>query len=295
MCGRSGTKQCYKNEKGVVMKKLFMLILLGVMFGSIGFCEDYACPNTYVLNSGFSKFLSNATGGNFFYTKALEQVLEKQAKKEFKGKFDVKLKSFSKKDLKEGKFKSITATGENIDIDGVSIQKITLNSLCEYNQFAKNDSGKYEFVTDFPAALTFELTPQNINQIKNMPEFKTKLDKINSELKGFLKISDMNFDLKDDKLIYDINYILPFSPNEQKISVSADVAYFNNTVYNQTETANGKSVVLNFFKMTNALNYINPLDFSIKFLQNNNVAGSVQNVYIRDNKVFVEALLNITK
>lgn len=277
------------------MKKLFTLVLTGIMLGNIAYCEDYACPNTYVLNSGFSKFLSNATGGNFFYTKALEHVLEKQAKKEFKGNFDVKLKSFSKKDLKEGKFKSITASGENLEIDGISIQKITLNSLCEYNQLAKNESGKYEFVTDFPALLTFEFTPQNINQVKNMPEYKAKLAKINSELNGFLKISDMNFDLRDDKLIYDINYTLPFSPNEQRISISSDVAYFNNTVYNQTETASGKSVVLQFFKMANALNYINPLDFSMKFLQNNNIAGSVQNVYIKDNKVFVEALFNVTK
>ena len=277
------------------MKKLVLIIALGVVFSGFAFAEDYVCPTTYVLNSGFGKFLSKVSGSNFLYTQALEHVLERQAKKEFKGHFDVELKSFSKKDLKQGKFKSITATGENIEIDGFSFDKISLNSLCEFNQFAKNENGKYEFVTDFPANITLELSPKNINQVRELPEFKSKINEINSKLAGFLHVDDMKFDIKDDKLVYDIDYTIPFSPKEQKISVEADVMYFNNTVYNQTETADGKSTILNFFRMTNALNYINPLDFSAKFLQNNNIVTTLKNVYIKDNKVIVEALLNITK
>ena len=277
------------------MKKLVLIIVLGIIFSGCAYAEDYVCPTTYVLNSGFGKFLSNVSGSNFLYTQALEHALERQAKKEFKGKFDVELKSFSKKDLKEGKFKSITATGENIQIDGVSFDKISLNSLCEFNQFAKNENGKYEFVQDFPADIKLELTPENINQIKELPEFKAKIEEINTKLSGFLHVNDMKFDIKDEKLVYDINYTIPFSPKEQKISVAADIMYFNNTVYNQTETADGKSTILNFFRMTNALNYINPLDFSAKFLQNNNIATTLKNVYIKDNKVIVEALLNITR
>lgn len=277
------------------MKRVFYILFLGIFVGNYAFGTEYNCPSTYVVRSGLSKFISNANGSNFLYTKMLEQVLEKQAQKQFSGHFDVKLKSFSKKDLKEGKFKSLSATGENIKVDGIAIDKITINSICEYNQFAKNENSKYEFVTDFPANITFELTPENINQIKNLPEFQKKLEKINSQLNGFLSVNDTNFDIKDGKLIYDISYTLPFSPKEQHISVKSDILYFDNTVYNQSETANGKSAVMNFFKLTNALNYINPLDFSTKFLQNNNIATNIKNVYIKDDKVIVEAFLNITK
>ena len=106
MCGWVRTKTCNKHEKGVIMKKLVLIIVLGIIFSGCAYAEDYVCPTTYVLNSGFGKFLSNVSGSNFLYTQALEHALERQAKKEFKGKFDVELKSFSKKDLKEGKFKS---------------------------------------------------------------------------------------------------------------------------------------------------------------------------------------------
>ena len=277
------------------MRKLLSVLFLGICFGGCALGIEYNCPSTYEISSGFSKFISNASGSNFFYTKVLEQALEKQAKKQFSGHFDVKLKSFSKKDLKEGKFKSLTATGENIKIDDIAINKVTINSICDFNQFAKNENSKYEFVTDFPADITFELTSENINQIKNMTEFKNKIQKINSQLNGFLNIQDVNFNVKDNKLVYDIDYTLPFSPKEQRISVASDIMFFDNTVYNQSEAANGKSAVMNFLKLTNALNYINPLDFSAKFLQNNNIATMIKNVYIKDDKVIVEALLNITK
>lgn len=277
------------------MKKLLSVLFLGICFCGYAFADEYRCPNTYIVNSGLSKFISNASGSNFLYTKLLEQTLEKQAKKQFSGHFDVKLKSFSKKDLKEGKFKSLSATGENIKVDGISIDKVTINSLCDFNQFTKNENSKYEFVTDFPADITFELTSANINQVKNLPGFKEKLEKINSQLNGFLSVKDANFDIKDGKLVYAIDYTLPFSPKEQRISVTSDIMFFDNTVYNQSEAADGKSAVMNFLKLTNALNYINPLDFSAKFLQNNNIATRIKNVYIRDDKVIVEALLNITK
>ena len=175
------------------MNKFLTLFLSIVLVSNVAFAQDYACPNTYVLNPRVSRFISKSSGSNFIHTKILEHVLERQAKREFDGDFDVEIKSFGGKDLKEGKFKSLNATGKNIKIDNFLIDKVSINSLCEFNQFKKNNDGKYEFITDFPADITFMFSSENLNKIIEMPEFQNRLAKINSQLNGFMNIKDIKF------------------------------------------------------------------------------------------------------
>lgn len=275
------------------MKKL-LIILTIFIFSVPAFALENLCPSTYELAGGLKRFTSNISGENLIYTKLLENALEKQAKKELGGEIKIKIKSFSAQDLKEGKFSSANLIGENVSIRELDISKIELKSICSFNQIKKGTSA-YNFVTDFPANVKIELSADNLNKITNTTDYKKALKEINSNLNGFLEIKNITFEIEDNKLVYNIDYITPFSSHIRPIKIKTDINYKNGESYVvNTQTSNHKSV-LRYLLLNNALNYINPLDFSAKILENNTIETDVSEVYISDGKIIINAVMNIRK
>lgn len=274
------------------MKK-FLTILL-IFCAQASFAQEL-CPTTYELTSGWTKFASRASGSNFIHTTILEHYLEKQISKQLPGKFDIKIDSFSTPDLKEGKFKSVKATGENIEIDNFSISKATLNSICTFNQIEKAENSKYRFVTNFPADLVLELSADDLNKITQTTDYKKMLREINESLMGFLKIDGINFDIKNNKLWYNLAFSTPFSPKKQSVIVGTGLSLKNNDISVENLETSGKSAILKILSMSDALNYVNPLDFSIKILENNRINADVKEVSINGERIILKAFINIRK
>lgn len=274
------------------MKKFLTLVLI--------FCAQTAfanelCPTTYELTSGWAKFASRASGSNFIHTTVLERYLEKQISKNLGGKFDIKIDSFSVPDLKEGKFRGVKATGENIEIDKVSVSKATLNSICTFNQIEKTEDAQYRFVTDFPADLTVELSAADLNKITQTTDYKKTLRQINESLMGFLKIDGINFEIKNSKLWYNLSFSTPFSPKKQSVKVGTGLRLKNNEISVENLETSGKSAILKILSMSDALNYVNPLDFSVKILENSRINADVKEVSIDGDKIILKAFINIRK
>ncbi|MCM1009783.1 MAG: LmeA family phospholipid-binding protein [Fusobacterium sp.] len=274
------------------MKKFLTLLLI--------FCAQTAfttelCPTTYELTSGWQKFASRASGSNFIHTTILEHYLEKQISEHLGGKFDIKIDSFSTPDLKEGKFRSVKATGENIVIDKVSVSKATINSICTFNQIEKAENHQYRFVTDFPADLTVELTAADLNKITQTTDYKKMLREINGSLMGFLKIDGITFDIKNNKLWYNLTFSTPFSPKKQSVKVGTGLSLKNNDISVENLETSGKSAILKILSMSDALNYVNPLDFSVKILENSRINADVKEVSINEDRIILKAFINIRK
>ncbi len=276
------------------MKKVICLLIMLTCTAQTVFSNDL-CPNSYELTSGWSRFISRASGSNFIHTTILEHYLEKQAKKELGGKFDIKIDSFSTKDLKSGKFKSLNAVGEKLKIEDVSISKATITSICPFNQLDKSNNSTIKFITDFPANITMELSADDINKVTETTDYKKAINEINDILRGMLNVESINFDIKDNKLWYNFVLSTPFSPKKQTVSIGTNLNLQNNNIHAETAASSARPTVLSILNMLDALNFINPLDFSTKILENNIVNANLQDVYIQDNKVIVKAFINIKK
>jgi len=273
------------------MKKLLCLIIL--FFGSCAFANDL-CVTTYDLTSAWSQFLSRASGSNYIHKTILERYLEKEAQKYLGGKINIKIDSFSTNDLKAGKFKSLKGTGENLTLDKLTISKVTLESLCSYNRLEKLDNN-YQFATDFPADLTLEFSTDDLNQITQTKDYKKVIKNINDTLLGLLRIENVNFEVKENKLWYDLIFSTPFSPKKQTVSVGTTLNLNNGDIEVNRADAKGKSSILNLISMSDALNFINPLDFSTKILENKNIDADIKEAYVSGDKVVIKAFVNIRK
>lgn len=275
------------------MKK-FLLLMLVIFIGLEG-CASEICQTGYDLTSGWNRFASRISGSNFIHKTILESYLEKQILNYVDGKVNINIDSFSTSDLKDGKFKSLSATGENIVFRDISASKITLNSICEFNQLAKTGNSTYKFVTDFPANATLELSKEDLNRLTNTTDFKKTIKNINKNLLGFMRIESLNFDISNNKLWYDFKFSTPFSPKKQSAKIGTSLYLNGNDVTVNTTDAQGKSTILSILNMTDALNYVNPLDFSSKILENSIINAKINEILIVNDKIILKAFVNIRK
>ena len=276
------------------MKKiLWLVICILVVCPSV--LANNLCATNYELTSGWNKTLSKISGSNFIHKTILEQVLEKQLTKNFIGKFDVKIKSFSTPDLKEGKFKELSAIGENVIIDKLEVSKISINSLCPYNQIKKIDNKTYQFKENFPAQAIIELSADNLNKITQTTDYKRTLKELNKTMRGFLKIEDIKFEISENKLWYNLIFTTPFSPKKQAIRIGTNPNFTGEDITISNSVTSSKTTILSILNLSDALNFINPLDFSLEILENNVVDAQLQELYIRDNKIVLNSLVIIRK
>ena len=253
------------------------------------------CATNYELTSGWSRIFSNISGSNFIHKTILEQVLEKQLERNLIGKFDVRIKSFSTADLKDGKFKELSATGENIIIDKLEVSKISINSLCPYNQIQKIDNKTYQFTKDFPAKVSVELSQEDLNKITQTTDYKKTIKELNNTLRGFLRIEDVKFEIKENKLWYNLIFTTPFTPKRQAMHIGTNLNFTGQDITVSNGVTNAKPTILSILNLSDALNFINPLDFSIEILENNVVDSQLQEIYIHENKIVLNALVIIRK
>ena len=273
------------------MKKILIFATSLLFFAPNAFGLDYTCPTTYDLSSGFSRAMSVASGSNFIHKTLLENYLEKKLRENIKGDFNIKIDSFSGQDLKEGKFKSLSATGENIEFGDFSISSAKLNSICSFNRYVKTPESKFGFEGDFPATLTLELTADNINSLAKTKEYQAIVRKLNQLMRGMLRIEGIKFEVSEGRLWYNIVYSTPFMPKRQAFRVGTTLSMAGA----ENPQISGKSAILNLLNMVNALNFINPLDFSTKIIENSNINAEVTNIHVNGDKVILDLLVNISE
>ena len=200
------------------MKKILLTILL-LAAGQMSFasCDTQNCIPPYDLTSGVSRFFSKVTGQNFIAEKVGESIAKKAIKKEISsGKIDVNLKSFSTRDLKAGRFKSLEITGKDIVVDGVYISYFKTKTLCDFNYVVQDKNGDVIVKEDIPVYAETTITEDDLNNTMNSADYKRLVNDINM-LGGSLnlfQIVSTSVKLKKGKMFYAILSIPPKKQNK---------------------------------------------------------------------------------
>ena len=114
-------------------------------------------------------------------------------------------------------------------------------------------------------------------------------------MRGFLKIEDIKFEISENKLWYNLIFTTPFSPKKQAIHIGTNPNFTGEDITISNSVTSSKTTILSILNLSDALNFINPLDFSLEILENNVVDAQLQELYIRDNKIVLNSLVIIRK
>lgn len=282
------------------MKKIILsfVLLLAVQGVQAQDCSTLKCPAPYDLTSGFSRGMSTVTGQKFLSEKIGEKLVKKAIKKNItSGDIKVNLDAYSVRDLKAGRFKSLEINGKNVDIQGVYISSFNAKTLCNFNYIANDKRGNYIVKEDIPASFNATITEEDLNKTMLSSDYKRMIDDINS-IGGNLnifQITSTNIKLKNDKMYYVLKYSLPFVRKTKELVITANLKVENGQIELANTSFLNNSMALDVDKLSKLINYINPLDFSAKILENKDAKFNIETVNISNGKITIDGNMTILK
>ena len=101
--------------------------------------------------------------------------------------------------------------------------------------------------------------------------------------------------IKNDKIYYILKYAIPFVRKPQEVVISAGLTVKNGDIRFADARILNKDFKLKAEKLSSVLNYINPLDFSVKILENKDARLNIKDVSIADNKITVDGTVILLK
>lgn len=282
------------------MKKIILsfVLLLAVQGVQAQDCSTLKCPAPYDLTSGFSRGMSTVTGQKFLSEKIGEKLVKKAIKKNItSGDIKVNLDAYSVRDLKAGRFKSLEINGKNVDIQGVYISSFNAKTLCNFNYIANDKKGNYIVKEDIPASFNAIITEEDLNKTMLSSDYKRMIDDINS-IGGNLnifQITSTNIKLKNDKMYYVLKYSMPFVRKTRELVITANLKVENGQIELANTSFLNNSMALDVDKLSKLINYINPLDFSAKILENKDAKFNIETVNISNGKITIDGNMTILK
>lgn len=282
------------------MKKILTVISIMTVFAAAANagCESFQCPANYKTSNGVSKFFGSVTGTNFVANKAAEAILKSSIQKEADGDFDVKLESFSAADLAAGRFKSLTVTGRNVSADDVYISYLKLKTICDFNHIVVDNKKKSAvFKEDFGMTFGAILTESDINNSMNSTIYKEMIEDINELGRNskLFNITSAKVKILNNKFLYIVKVKFPLIGTSKSIVISSNINVHNGKIiFTQTNVMNN---ILNvdLSKITYLLNNLNPLNFSLRILENKDADMMVQEAVIKDDKIYVNGIITVDK
>lgn len=282
------------------MKKIILslVFLLAVQSAQAQECSTLKCPAPYDLTSGFSRGVSTITGQKFLSEKIGEKLIKKAIKKNIEsGDIKADLDAYSVRDLKAGRFKSLEVTGKNLNVQGIYVSYFNAKTLCNFNYIANDKKGNYIVKEDIPASFVAEITESDLNKTMNSSDYKRMIDDINGIAGSFnvFQITSTSIRLKNGKMYYVMKYALPFVRKTKELVISADLKVENGQIMLSNTNFLNNNMALDVDKLSKLINYINPLDFSAKILENKDAKFRVENVNVSDNKIKIDGKVTILK
>lgn len=288
------------------MKKSALILILMFVFASIFFAEscyakcDYYqhCPEKgYNKSSSGQQKFSNKIGVTALAEKIAEKRIREELREATNQKFDVDVKSYSFWGFLKGRFKSISISGENLDINGVYLTSLELKTLCDYNSVRmrkKTIQFKENMVVRFIAVIDDDDLSKTIHT-------SGYLDKLNCvDVKGcgitFFKLEGAGVEIKNNKLYFKVKITSQlFLPKPLEVVLETDLKAENGRIVFTRVNLGDLAKGVDLSKVASQLEAMNPLAFSLNLLENKNTKMCINSVDIVSDKIIIEGNVFIPK
>lgn len=269
--------------------KKFILMILSVFLGFIypAFAEELN-PKDY-LASPLARISTNMFGYNLIAKTVAKRIIKKELGKDIKGKYKVKIGSFSGIDLKKGIFKSFELDGKDLCIcDEFNLTELNIKTTSEFNYI---DYSKHpiEFITDVPMEYSIAISENDFNK-----SFKLDILNILSDALPFVSFQKIQFKFEQDKLILTSGIKLPFG-KVIKFSFASKLKVIDGKIIlSDCETSSKKKDFAD--SIVKIINNHNILDnISKDIFSDINTKISIKNVKIDDGILKVNGMITLCK
>lgn len=273
-----------------------MTFIIAPAFASCNYM-GLCAPSAYNLSSAKEQMISMRLGATLLSEKIAQFRIKEELKKITKQNFDVYVKSYSIRDLLHGRFKSITISGKNLNINGVYLTSLDLKTLCNFN-YVQFDRTPIKFKENMIIGFSTIISDEDLMKTMQSNGYLDKLNCVNVHGCGitFFKLSGAGVDIKNNKLLFKVrvtSQLLLEKPLD--IEMSTDLNAKNGRII--LTKIDLKNVVkgVDLSKVANQLNSMNPLTFSLEVLENKNTKMCINNVEIVGNKIIINGNIFIPK
>ncbi len=279
------------------MKKI--LVMLGAMIISAGAAFSTTCDMQCAENPYENKtFISNIAGTNFLGEKIANIIIKKEILKDSSGDYKVDLQSYNISALARGEFKSLNIVGTNTVTDGIYASYIRLKTLCDYNYIeVNNKENTITFKENFGMAYAIQFTEDDLNQTMQNSSYMEMIRRVNGigNASKMFNISSSSVKIKDNKLIYVMKVAIPLLNVKKEIAIETDVKARNGKIIINEAELMTEYFKIDAYKLSSLINYLNPLDFSMKLMKNKDANMQVKEIAIKDNKINVSGIVTVDK
>lgn len=271
------------------MKKFIILLIGCLLFQTTVFAVDRT-SSEYLLNK---KHLSPM---NPLVECIAEKAIQKSLKKETGAKFKVKFEGYTLSSMKAGVFKHLELTGKNVTIEGVDIPYLKFKTLTEYNRIDYTVD-PVEVKSDMEFFYELRLSEKSINDALKSKEYKKSLQKVNKKAYPLFMINEVRAKIKNNRIFIIMDYNFPINPvgKNKTFMVSTNFAVVNGIIKARDIGIDSAYGNLPIDKVTNLINLLDPLSFTLDLVNAKKCKGKIENVKIEDNifqingRMFVKA------
>lgn len=284
-----------------MFKKILGILITSVVFCSSASAQDLSamCAAPYDMSWKSTRFLTTVTGMTFLSQSIANSIIRNELKKATGSKgLKAKMKSFSANDLAAGRFKSLKIYGKNLDFNGVYVSKFNADTICDFN-YVKASKKSVLFKENFAMNYSLSITDDDLKKTVLSKDYLSFLHSLNIKIGGLnlLELNNVDVKFKDDKFHFILemsnsmfSYKLPLN-----LHVSSKMKVVNGQIKVTEVALEDKNQKINLSQITNMLNLINPLNFTVDIMGNKKTKMAVKNIDIKGDTLIVDGTLFIPK
>lgn len=271
------------------MKKVLLLLLMISIISVPAFARVDKADAEYLKNKKHLALM------NPLVEKIAEKAIKKSLKKKIgNGRFKVKFEGYTFGSMKKGVFKNLEVIGKNLEIEEVPVPYLRLKNITDYNRIDfKEESVKIK--SDMNFAYEMELTEKSISAALKQSDFKKTLEKVNKKAYPLFALNDVRIRIKHDKVHVIMDYFLPLSNSSKNrtFMVSTNFKVENGKIMATNVGIDNAYGNLPIDKVTNLINLIDPLTFTLAQLNEQKCETKIENVKIEDNIIKINGKIYV--
>ena len=218
-----------------------------------------------------------------------EKVIKKSLKKETGANFKVKFDGYTLESMKQGIFKYLEITGKNVIVEDIEVPYINLKTVSDYN-WVDYTKDPVVFKSDMTFAYELDLSEKTINDALKDKEYKKTLQKVNNRAYPLFTINDVRVRIKHNKVHVIMEYNFPIAParKNRTFMVSTNFHVVNGKISAKDIGIDNAYGNLPLDKVTNLINLLDPLSFTLALMDSKKCNGRIENVNIVDNIIKID-------
>ncbi|MGN1124881.1 MAG: hypothetical protein ACI4SM_01720 [Candidatus Gastranaerophilaceae bacterium] len=284
-----------------MFKKSFLSLVLISALSLSASASDMStyCASPHDLSLKGTQILTNVTGMTLLTQAVANSIVKSELKKSTGANgFKVKMKSFSAKDLVDGRFKSLNITGKNLNFDGVYVSEFNANTVCNFNYIKATRKNVY-FKDNFVMNYNMTVSDSDLRKTVLSKDYLSVLKSLNLKTYGLnlFELKDVDVKLKNDKFYFTLkmnnkifNMSLPLN-----VELSTKMIVENNKIKVSEVAFENLNQKINLSQVTNLLNLINPLNFTVDVMGNKNTKLSLNDFVIKGDKINLSGTVFVPK